>query len=46
MGYRIYHKGKAGMCEPLFRYKLQVDHKGGVGLLLSKHLLVVCSTKS
>lgn len=29
-----------------FRYKLQIGHKGGVGLLLSKHLLVVCFTKS
>ena len=29
----------------LFRYKLQID-KCGVGLLLSKHLLVVCFTKS
>jgi len=29
----------------LFRYKFQID-QCGVGLLLSKHLLVVCFTKS
>lgn len=29
----------------LFRYRLQID-QCGVGLLLSKHLLVVCFTKS
>lgn len=46
MGNRIHYKDRAGMHEPLFRYKLQVDHKGGVGVILSKHLLVVCSTKS
>lgn len=34
------------MCEMLFKYKLQIDHRGGVGLLLSKHLLVLCFTKS
>lgn len=30
----------------LYRYKLQIDQKGGMGLLLSKLLLVVCFTKS
>lgn len=32
VGCRIHRKDKAGTCELLFRYKLQIDHKGGVGL--------------
>lgn len=46
MGYAIHDKDRSEMCEMPFRHKLQIDHRGGVGLSLSKHLLVVCFSNS